>query len=53
MLALRTSAPAFSTSQGERIARDDYGLALEASALCGERDCNLRLDGADGSHCGG
>jgi 4-aminobutyrate aminotransferase-like enzyme/Ser/Thr protein kinase RdoA (MazF antagonist) len=49
MLALRTSAPAFSPSQGERIAREEYGLALEASALWGERDCNLRLDGADGS----
>jgi 4-aminobutyrate aminotransferase-like enzyme/Ser/Thr protein kinase RdoA (MazF antagonist) len=49
MLALRTSAPAFSPSQGERIARDEYGLALVAKALCGERDCNLRLEGADGS----
>lgn len=49
MLALRTSAPAFTPSQGERMARDEYGLALEASVLHGERDCNLRLDGADGS----
>jgi 4-aminobutyrate aminotransferase-like enzyme/Ser/Thr protein kinase RdoA (MazF antagonist) len=49
MLALRTSAPAFSPAEGERIARDEYGLALAASPLCGERDCNLRLDGADGS----
>jgi 4-aminobutyrate aminotransferase-like enzyme/Ser/Thr protein kinase RdoA (MazF antagonist) len=49
MLALRTSAPAFSPSQGERIARDEYGLALEGGALQGERDCNLRLVGADGS----
>jgi 4-aminobutyrate aminotransferase-like enzyme/Ser/Thr protein kinase RdoA (MazF antagonist) len=49
MLALRSSAPAFSPSQGERIARDEYGLALNASTLYGERDCNLRLDGADGS----
>jgi 4-aminobutyrate aminotransferase-like enzyme/Ser/Thr protein kinase RdoA (MazF antagonist) len=49
MLALRTSAPAFSPAEGERIARDEYGLALAASPLSGERDCNLRLDGADGS----
>ena len=48
MLALRTSAPAFSAAEGERIARDDYGLAVAAAALPGERDCNLRLRCADG-----
>jgi 4-aminobutyrate aminotransferase-like enzyme/Ser/Thr protein kinase RdoA (MazF antagonist) len=48
MLALRTSAPVFSAAEGERIARDHYGLAVEASSLSGECDCNLRLTGADG-----
>jgi 4-aminobutyrate aminotransferase-like enzyme/Ser/Thr protein kinase RdoA (MazF antagonist) len=48
MLALRTSAPAFNAVEGERIARDDYGLAVAADPLSGERDCNLRLQCADG-----
>ena len=48
MLALRSSAPAFSAAEGERIARDDYGVAVAATALSGERDCNLRLQCADG-----
>jgi 4-aminobutyrate aminotransferase-like enzyme/Ser/Thr protein kinase RdoA (MazF antagonist) len=47
MLALRTSAPAFSPAEGERVARDHYGLAVTAGPLSGERDCNLRLSGAD------
>jgi 4-aminobutyrate aminotransferase-like enzyme/Ser/Thr protein kinase RdoA (MazF antagonist) len=47
MLALRTSAPAFSPAEGERIARDQYGLAVVAELLVGERDCNLRLSCAD------
>jgi len=48
MLALRTSAPAFSAAEAERIARDDYGIGVAASPLSGERDCNLRLQCADG-----
>ena len=43
MLALRTSAPAFGLAEGERIVRDQYGLAATASYLAGERDCNLRM----------
>jgi 4-aminobutyrate aminotransferase-like enzyme/Ser/Thr protein kinase RdoA (MazF antagonist) len=43
LLALRTSPPSFGTAEGERIARDLYGLAVSISALPGERDCNFRL----------
>ncbi len=47
MLALRTSPPSFGIAEGERIARDGYGLAASVSALAGERDCNFRLRTAD------
>lgn len=47
MLALRTSPPSFGITEGERIARDLYGLAVSVSALPGERDCNFRLRTAD------
>ncbi len=47
MLALRTSPPSFGIAEGERIARDLYGLAVSVSALPGERDCNFRLRTAD------
>jgi 4-aminobutyrate aminotransferase-like enzyme/Ser/Thr protein kinase RdoA (MazF antagonist) len=40
---LRTSPPSFGIAEGERIARDLYGLAVEISALPGERDSNFRL----------
>ena len=52
MLALRTSPPSFGIAEGERIARDLYGLAVSASALPGERDRNfhLRTAHARGSH---
>lgn len=43
MLALRTAPPSFGIAEGERIARDLYGLAVSISALPGERDCNFRL----------
>ena len=43
MLALRTSPPSFGIAEGERIARDLYGLAVSIGALPGERDCNFRL----------
>ncbi len=49
MLALRTSPPSFGVAEGERIARDLYGLAVSVSALPGERDCNFRLRTADPS----
>ena len=48
MLALRTCQPSFGFAEGERIARDLYGLAVSASALPGERDSNFRLRTADG-----
>ena len=48
MLALRTSPPTFGIAEGERIARDLYGLAVAATGLPGERDCNFRVRGADG-----
>jgi 4-aminobutyrate aminotransferase-like enzyme/Ser/Thr protein kinase RdoA (MazF antagonist) len=48
LLALRTSPPAFGIAEGERIARDLYGLAVSIEALPGERDCNFRLRTADG-----
>ncbi len=47
MLALRTSPPSFGIAEGERVARDLYGLAVSASSLPGERDCNFRLRTAD------
>ena len=47
MLALRTSPASFGIAEGERIARDLYGMAVSASALPGERDCNFRLRTAD------
>jgi 4-aminobutyrate aminotransferase-like enzyme/Ser/Thr protein kinase RdoA (MazF antagonist) len=47
LLALRTSPPSFGTAEGERIARDLYGLAVSISPLTGERDCNFRLRTAD------
>jgi 4-aminobutyrate aminotransferase-like enzyme/Ser/Thr protein kinase RdoA (MazF antagonist) len=47
LLALRTSPPSFGIAEGERIARDLYGLAVSASGLPGERDSNFRLRAAD------
>jgi 4-aminobutyrate aminotransferase-like enzyme/Ser/Thr protein kinase RdoA (MazF antagonist) len=47
LLALRTSPPSFGIAEGERIARDLYGLAVSIKALPGERDCNFRLRTAD------
>jgi 4-aminobutyrate aminotransferase-like enzyme/Ser/Thr protein kinase RdoA (MazF antagonist) len=47
LLALRTSPPSFGIAEGERIARDLYGLAVSISALPGERDCNFRLRTAE------
>jgi 4-aminobutyrate aminotransferase-like enzyme/Ser/Thr protein kinase RdoA (MazF antagonist) len=47
LLALRTSPPSFGIAEGERIARDLYGLAVSIGALPGERDCNFRLRTAD------
>ncbi len=47
MLALRTSPPSFGIAEGERIARDLYGLAVSVSVLPGERDCNFRLRTAE------
>jgi 4-aminobutyrate aminotransferase-like enzyme/Ser/Thr protein kinase RdoA (MazF antagonist) len=43
LLALRTSPPSFGIAEGERIARDLYGLAVSIQPLPGERDCNFRL----------
>jgi 4-aminobutyrate aminotransferase-like enzyme/Ser/Thr protein kinase RdoA (MazF antagonist) len=48
LLALQTCQPSFGFAEGERIARDLYGLAVSASALPGERDSNFRLRTADG-----
>ena len=48
MLALRTCQPSFGVAEGERIARDLYGLAVSIGALPGERDSNFRLRTADG-----
>ena len=48
MLALRTTPPVFAAAEAERIARDTYGLAVEARALPGERDCNFHLRAPDG-----
>jgi len=47
LLALRTSPPSFGVAEGERIARDIYGLAVSVSVLTGERDCNFHLRSAD------
>jgi 4-aminobutyrate aminotransferase-like enzyme/Ser/Thr protein kinase RdoA (MazF antagonist) len=47
LLALRTSPPSFGIAEGERIARDLYGLAVSVKALPGERDCNFRLRTAE------
>jgi hydroxylysine kinase len=47
MLALRASAPSISTAEGERIARDNYGLAVSISPLSGERERNFLLRTAD------
>jgi 4-aminobutyrate aminotransferase-like enzyme/Ser/Thr protein kinase RdoA (MazF antagonist) len=41
------SPPSFGIAEGERLARDLYGLAVSASPLPGERDCNFRLHAAD------
>jgi 4-aminobutyrate aminotransferase-like enzyme len=49
MLALRAAPPAFGIAEGERIARDFYGLAGSISPLPGERDCNFRLRVAQGA----
>jgi len=48
LLALRSCQPSFGVAEGERIARDLYGLAVSASTLPGERDSNFRLRTADG-----
>jgi 4-aminobutyrate aminotransferase-like enzyme/Ser/Thr protein kinase RdoA (MazF antagonist) len=45
--ALRSSPPALRPADGERIAREVYGLAGSIEALPGERDCNFRLRTAD------
>ena len=37
-----------SAAEGERIARELYGLAVTVAPLPGERDCNFRLRTADG-----
>jgi 4-aminobutyrate aminotransferase-like enzyme/Ser/Thr protein kinase RdoA (MazF antagonist) len=47
LLALRTSPPSIGIAEGERMARDLYGLAVSISPLPGERDCNFRLRTAD------
>jgi 4-aminobutyrate aminotransferase-like enzyme/Ser/Thr protein kinase RdoA (MazF antagonist) len=46
MLGLRTSAPALGPGEAERIARDQYGIAVVARVLSGERDCNFHLSSA-------
>src|ERR1700685_580198 len=45
--ALRSSPPSLRPADGERIAREVYGLAGSIGALPGERDCNFRLRTAD------
>jgi 4-aminobutyrate aminotransferase-like enzyme/Ser/Thr protein kinase RdoA (MazF antagonist) len=47
MLALRSSPPSLSVAEGERIARDLYGLAVSMHPLPGERDCNFHARTAD------
>lgn len=39
---MRSAPPVFSTAEAERIARDEYGLAVSVRPLSGERDCNFR-----------
>jgi 4-aminobutyrate aminotransferase-like enzyme/Ser/Thr protein kinase RdoA (MazF antagonist) len=48
LLALRSAPPSLLPAEGERIARDLYGLAVSISALPGERDRNFRLRTAAG-----
>ncbi len=48
MLALRTSPQSFGVAEGERVARELYGLAASVSSLPGERDANFRLRTASG-----
>lgn len=48
MLALKATPPSFNAAEGERIARDLFGLAVKADRLHGERDCNFKLSAADG-----
>jgi 4-aminobutyrate aminotransferase-like enzyme/Ser/Thr protein kinase RdoA (MazF antagonist) len=45
---MRSAPPVFSIAEAERIARDIYGVAVSASPLSGERDCNFHLHTADG-----
>jgi len=47
LLALRSSPPSFGVAEGERIARDLYGLAVSMHALHGERDRNFRARTAE------
>jgi 4-aminobutyrate aminotransferase-like enzyme/Ser/Thr protein kinase RdoA (MazF antagonist) len=47
LLALRASPPSLGGAEGERIARELYGLAVSVSPMPGERDCNFRLRTAD------
>jgi len=44
---LRSSPPPLRPADGERIAREIYGLAGSVGTLPGERDCNFRLRTAD------
>jgi 4-aminobutyrate aminotransferase-like enzyme/Ser/Thr protein kinase RdoA (MazF antagonist) len=48
MLALRSAPPLFAIAEGERIARDIYGLGVSVRPLSGERDCNFHVHTADG-----
>jgi 4-aminobutyrate aminotransferase-like enzyme len=48
LLALKATPPSFNPGEGERIARDLFGLAVKADRLHGERDCNFKLTAADG-----
>ncbi len=47
LLALRSAPPVVASAEAERIARDLYGLAVVATPLPGERDCNFQLRAAD------
>jgi 4-aminobutyrate aminotransferase-like enzyme/Ser/Thr protein kinase RdoA (MazF antagonist) len=47
LLALRSSPPSFTPAEGERLARELFGLAVTAAPLHGERDRNFHLRGAD------
>lgn len=47
MLALSTAAPLFTAAEGERIARDEYALAVDVEPLPGERDRNFHVRTAD------